>query len=58
MAMSDSSKIEWCDATWNPVVGCSPVDPGCAHCYAVGAEGELDADLAHAAEELRKAGFQ
>lgn len=33
--MSDSSKIEWCDATWNPVVGCSPVDPGCAHCYAV-----------------------
>ena len=28
------SKIEWCDATWNPVVGCAPVSPGCANCYA------------------------
>jgi protein gp37 len=26
--------IEWTDATWNPVVGCSKVSPGCAHCYA------------------------
>jgi protein gp37 len=26
--------IEWCDWTWNPIVGCSPVSDGCAHCYA------------------------
>jgi protein gp37 len=28
------SKIEWTDATWNPVRGCTKVSPGCAHCYA------------------------
>lgn len=27
-------KIEWTDQTWNPVVGCSEVSPGCANCYA------------------------
>ncbi len=32
--MSDNSKIEWTDATWNPVRGCSKVSPGCQHCYA------------------------
>jgi protein gp37 len=32
--MSDKSKIEWTDATWNPVRGCTKVSPGCAHCYA------------------------
>jgi protein gp37 len=32
--MSDRSKIEWTDATWNPVRGCRKVSPGCAHCYA------------------------
>lgn len=32
--MSASSKIEWTDATWNPVRGCTKVSPGCAHCYA------------------------
>jgi len=32
--MSDNSKIEWTDATWNPVRGCSKVSPGCTHCYA------------------------
>ena len=26
--------IEWCDYTWNPIVGCSPISAGCAHCYA------------------------
>ena len=29
-----STRIEWCEETWNPVVGCSAVSPGCAHCYA------------------------
>lgn len=28
------SAIEWTDETWNPVVGCDQVSPGCAHCYA------------------------
>jgi protein gp37 len=32
--VSDKSRIEWTDATWNPVTGCSKVSPGCAHCYA------------------------
>ena len=32
--MSDHSKIEWTDATWNPVRGCTKVSPGCRHCYA------------------------
>jgi len=32
--MSDKSKIEWTDATWNPMRGCSKVSPGCLHCYA------------------------
>ncbi|WP_018991269.1 DUF5131 family protein [Aromatoleum toluclasticum] len=32
--MSDSTGIEWTDATWNPVTGCSKVSAGCKHCYA------------------------
>ena len=32
--MSQLSEIEWTDATWNPVVGCSKVSAGCRHCYA------------------------
>ena len=32
--MSDHSKIEWTDASWNPVRGCTQLSPGCAHCYA------------------------
>ena len=33
--MSDKTGIEWTDATWNPIVGCSVVSPGCTHCYAM-----------------------
>jgi protein gp37 len=32
--MSANSSIEWTDATWNPVRGCTKISPGCAHCYA------------------------
>lgn len=32
--MSALSKIEWTDATWNPVRGCTKISPGCKHCYA------------------------
>lgn len=32
--MSELSSIEWTDATWNPVTGCTKVSPGCTNCYA------------------------
>ena len=32
--MATNSPIEWTDATWNPVTGCSKISPGCKHCYA------------------------
>jgi len=32
--MSLASAIEWTDATWNPVRGCTKISPGCKHCYA------------------------
>ena len=32
--MSDKTAIQWTDATWNPVSGCSKVSPGCKNCYA------------------------
>jgi protein gp37 len=32
--MSERSSIEWTDATWNPVRGCTKISPGCKHCYA------------------------
>ena len=33
--MSDNTKIEWTEATWNPVTGCTQISPGCANCYAM-----------------------
>jgi len=32
--MAQNTKIEWTDATWNPVRGCTKISPGCKHCYA------------------------
>jgi protein gp37 len=32
--MAQGSTIEWTEATWNPVTGCTKVSPGCKHCYA------------------------
>lgn len=32
--MAQGSRIEWTQATWNPVAGCTPVSPGCLNCYA------------------------
>ena len=37
------SKIEWTDATWNPVTGCNKISPGCKHCYAERMAGRLQA---------------
>jgi len=33
--MADRSKIEWTEATWNPVTGCERTSPGCDNCYAL-----------------------
>src|ERR1700741_5443993 len=32
--MATNSHIEWTQATWNPVTGCTKISPGCKHCYA------------------------
>ena len=32
--MADKSAIEWTDATWNPVTGCTKITRGCDNCYA------------------------
>lgn len=41
--MSGSSSIEWTDATWNPVAGCSVLSPGCTNCYAMRMAARLEA---------------
>jgi len=33
--MAQDSSIEWTDATWNPVTGCTKISPGCKNCYAL-----------------------
>src|SRR2546423_432995 len=32
--MGSNSSIEWTEATWNPLTGCTKISPGCKHCYA------------------------
>jgi protein gp37 len=41
--MAGLSEIEWTDATWNPVAGCSMVSPGCTNCYAMRMAARLQA---------------
>src|SRR5664280_1034150 len=40
--MAETS-IEWTDATWNPVAGCTVISPGCTNCYAMRMAARLDA---------------
>lgn len=48
--MAGLSDIEWTDATWNPVSGCTILSPGCAHCYAMRMAARLQA-MGHSAYE-------
>jgi protein gp37 len=48
--MADTSHIEWTDATWNPVTGCTKISPGCKHCYAE--------RLAHRLERMGQANYK
>jgi protein gp37 len=41
--MAATTSIEWTDRTWNPVVGCSLVSPGCTNCYAMRMAGRIEA---------------
>lgn len=41
--MATSSSIEWTEATWNPVVGCNVISPGCTNCYAMRMARRLEA---------------
>lgn len=41
--MAALSDIEWTEATWNPVAGCSIISPGCTNCYAMRMAARLDA---------------
>lgn len=41
--MANNSSIEWTEATWNPVVGCTIVSPGCTNCYAMRMARRLEA---------------
>ena len=41
--MANNSSIEWTDATWNPVAGCTIISPGCTNCYAMRMARRLEA---------------
>jgi protein gp37 len=41
--MANNSQIEWTEATWNPVTGCSKISSGCKHCYAARMANRLQA---------------
>ncbi|MCY4459586.1 MAG: phage Gp37/Gp68 family protein [Albidovulum sp.] len=41
--MANSSSIEWTESTWNPVVGCTVISPGCTNCYAMRLARRLEA---------------
>ena len=52
--MGDRTKITWATASWNPVSGCTPISPGCEHCYARGMAMRLQA----MGQEKYKDGFK
>lgn len=54
--MAGDTAIEWADATWNPIVGCQIVSPGCKHCYAMGQAARIERMAAGAGRETHYAG--
>ena len=52
--MSEDTKIDYCDKTWNPVTGCSEASPGCKNCYAKRMARRLQA----MGQDKYKAGFK
>jgi protein gp37 len=57
MNMAGASAIEWTDATWNPIAGCTIVSPGCTNCYAMRMAARLQAmGMAKYAGSTRKSG--
>jgi protein gp37 len=48
--MATNSHIEWTDATWNPVTGCTKISPGCKNCYA--------ARLAHRLQAMGQSNYR
>ncbi|WP_265518932.1 DUF5131 family protein [Nitratireductor luteus] len=54
--MADKSPIEWTDATWNPVVGCDIVSPGCTNCYAMKMAARIEAMSAGTGKPTHYAG--
>ncbi len=46
-----ATKIPWCEATWNPITGCTPVSPGCANCYAAKMAKRLRGRFGYPADE-------
>lgn len=54
--MGDKTGIEWTDATWNPLAGCSIVSPGCTNCYAMKMAHRIEAMSAAQGKETHYAG--
>lgn len=55
--MGQNSKIEWTDATWNPVRGCSVVSEGCRNCYAMQVAARFSGKNPKTGEDLAYAGL-
>lgn len=54
--MADKTGIQWTDATWNPIAGCSLVSPGCTNCYAMKMAARIEAMSAGSDKQTHYAG--
>jgi len=54
--MSGKTTIEWTEQTWNPIVGCSIISPGCTNCYAMKMAARIEAMNAAVIDYSRVAG--
>lgn len=55
--MAENLKIEWTDATWNPITGCTKISPGCTNCYAERMSKRLAGRYGYPADEPFKPGI-